>query len=139
MSHPLKFKEKTIAHHHKNSLSICSSIIALCLFPLTGRAADAPRQIPAAVDRAFGPLIKEYDVPGMAVAVTVNGREYFFTYGVASKESNSRVTKDTLFELGSVSKTFTATFASHAQTPGQDIAGRSSRKVHAGAARQRHR
>ena len=58
-------------------------------------------------------------MPGMAVAVTVNGREHFFTYGVASKESNSRVTKDTLFELGSVSKTFTATLASHAQSLGK--------------------
>jgi beta-lactamase class C len=72
----------------------------------------------AAVDRAYRPVIETYDVPGMAVAVTVRGHRYFATYGLASKESNARVTKNTIFELGSVSKTFTATLASYAQATG---------------------
>ena len=51
----------------------------------------------------------EHKIPGMAVAVTAGGETYFFGYGVASKESGQKVTKDTIFEIGSVSKTFTAT------------------------------
>lgn len=63
--------------------------------------------------------MKQYDVPGMAVAVTIGGQQHFLTYGVASKESKTPVTKDTLFEIGSVSKTFTATLAAYAQTQGR--------------------
>jgi beta-lactamase class C len=95
------------------------AITAFCL-PLGAiRAADGSDRIAAAVDQAFRPLLAEHDVPGMAVAVTVNGREYFVSYGVASKATNAPVTKDTLFEIGSVSKMFTATLASYAQVLGK--------------------
>jgi beta-lactamase class C len=94
-------------------------IISFCLLPTAIRAADGPSKITAAVDRAFRPLLEEYDVPGIAVAVTLDGHQYFFSYGVASKDRNTPVTKDTLFEVGSVSKTFTATLVSYAQTLGK--------------------
>jgi len=54
------------------------------------------------VDGAVGPLMKEYDVPGLAVAVTVDGQHYFFNYGIASKAAQKPVSEDTLFEIGSV-------------------------------------
>ncbi|MDB5908860.1 MAG: ampC, partial [Massilia sp.] len=60
----------------------------------------------------------EHDVPGMAVAVTVNGQSYFFNSGVASREKNTAVSENTVFELGSVSKTFAATLATYAQGQG---------------------
>ena len=88
------------------------------LLPTSLQAADAAR-IAAAVDRAFAPLLKEYDIPGMAVAVTVGGRPHVFTYGVVAKDSKQGVTKDTLFEIGSVSKTFTATLAGYAEARGK--------------------
>lgn len=64
-------------------------------------------------------LMAEYDVPGMAVAVTVRGRSHFFHYGVASKGSDTAVDAETLFEIGSVSKTFTATLAAYAEALGK--------------------
>jgi CubicO group peptidase (beta-lactamase class C family) len=54
----------------------------------------------------------------MAIAVTINGHNYFYNYGVTSKETQQRVTNKTLFEIGSFSKTFTATLASYAQVNG---------------------
>ncbi|SAL23932.1 beta-lactamase [Caballeronia udeis] len=63
--------------------------------------------------------MQEYKIPGMAVAVTINGESYFFNYGVASLETRRPITNETLFEMGSDSKTFTATLASYAQVNGK--------------------
>jgi beta-lactamase class C len=71
-----------------------------------------------AVDEAVGTVMDEYGVPGMAVAVTVKGKRYFFSYGVASKESGQKVDEETIFEIGSISKTFTATLAAWAGARG---------------------
>lgn len=77
------------------------------------------QRIASAVDAAVRPLMAGHDVPGMAVGVTIGGRRHAFHYGVASRESGARVTADTLFEVGSLSKTFTATLAAHAQALGK--------------------
>jgi beta-lactamase class C len=100
-------------------MSLVVAIASFCLLPVASQATDSTSRIAAAVDRAFRPLLEEHDVPGIAVAVTAGGQQYFFSYGVASKESKAPVTKDTLFEIGSVSKTFTATLASYAQALGK--------------------
>jgi len=102
-------------------VKLASVLAALssCLLPVTVRAADNPPKLAAAVDQAVRPLLKQYDVPGIAVGVTIDDRQYFFTYGVASKEKQTPVTKDTLFEIGSVSKTFAATLTSYALTLGK--------------------
>jgi beta-lactamase class C len=70
------------------------------------------------VSEAIRPLMESNNVPGMAVAVTVDGKRYFFNYGVASKEGRQKVSENTIFEIGSVSKTFTGTLAAYAQARG---------------------
>ncbi|AIT63762.1 serine hydrolase [Coxiella burnetii] len=47
----------------------------------------------------------------MAVAVTFNGKNYFFNYGVLSRQSKKPVTQYSLFGIGSLTKLFTATTA----------------------------
>jgi len=76
---------------------------------------DATRNI---VDRTVRPLMQRYDIPGMAVGVTAGNNRYVFNYGVASKAPRKVVDDQTLFELGSISKTFTATLAAYAQVRG---------------------
>jgi beta-lactamase class C len=98
---------------------IAIALIASCFLPLASWAADDSGKIRAVVDAAIRPLMAEYDVPGMAVAVTVDGEPMFFNYGVASREKNTPVSEATLFELGSISKTFTGTLASYAQVLGK--------------------
>jgi beta-lactamase class C len=95
------------------------AMIAFCGLATAARAADAPARIGAAVDRAIRPLLEEHGAPGVAVAVTVDDQRYFFSYGVAAKDTNTPVTEDTLFEIGSVSKTITATLVSYAQALGK--------------------
>ncbi|MDW1539128.1 class C beta-lactamase [Vibrio sp. YT-17] len=71
------------------------------------------------VDENAAELMKEYGIPGLAVAVTVDGERYYYDYGVADKETNSPITNETIFELGSVSKTFAATLAGYAEQKGK--------------------
>lgn len=115
-----------LKYESENSLTIYSkpikclalALACLCFTPSVSRAAAAGT-VQEIVDRAVLPLMAQYEVPGMAVAVTVDGKAMFFNYGVASKDSKTPVSQDTLFELGSISKTFTATLACYAQVLGK--------------------
>jgi beta-lactamase class C len=80
---------------------------------------DADADVRGIVDAVMRPLVAEHQLPGLAVAVTVDGRSSFFNYGVASTESATPVTEHTVFELGSVSKTFAGTLAAYAQVQGK--------------------
>ncbi|EPE7488971.1 class C beta-lactamase [Cronobacter universalis] len=91
------------------------SALLIMLF-LAGHTQAAPVAPPDAVVK---PLMARYQIPGMAVAVSVNGETHFWHYGVASKETRKPVDEKTLFEIGSLSKTFTATLASKAQQEGK--------------------
>ncbi|RYZ87600.1 MAG: beta-lactamase, partial [Proteobacteria bacterium] len=51
--------------------------------------------------------------------IIVDGESYVFNYGVKSKEPNSAVDDETLFEVGSISKTMTGTLATYAQAKGR--------------------
>ncbi|MEU6882198.1 serine hydrolase domain-containing protein [Streptomyces sp. NPDC046712] len=51
----------------------------------------------------------KFGVPGVSVGVWADGRETFASHGVTSLDNPLPVDKDTLFQLGSTTKTFTAT------------------------------
>ncbi|MGG7553888.1 class C beta-lactamase [Pseudomonas sp. ES3] len=79
----------------------------------------ADERIETIVKAAVEPVMQQQKIPGLAVAITVHGQPHYFNYGVASKENGKAVTENTLFEIGSVSKTFTATLAAYAQASGK--------------------
>lgn len=81
-------------------------------------AAMTEQQFQAQADKLFAPLMSEYDVPGLAVGVTWQGKHYLYTRGLANREANIAVSRQTLFELGSLSKTFNVTLAVLAQERG---------------------
>lgn len=53
-------------------------------------------------------LMNQNRVPGVAVAVYVDGRPYLYNFGVANVMTRAPVTENTIFEMGSITKTFTA-------------------------------
>jgi len=70
------------------------------------------------VGAAIQPVMAKYRIAGVAVGITVAGKSSIYNYGVASTEPRQPVTRDTLFEIGSITKTFTASLASYAQVCG---------------------
>jgi beta-lactamase class C len=93
--------------------------IAACMAIFAAGQCVAQDQVETVVNAAVQPVMQAEGIHGMAVAVTVNGQAHYFNYGVASIETGNPVTQDTLFEIGSVSKTFTATLAAYAQATGK--------------------
>lgn len=53
--------------------------------------------------------MKRLDVPGVAIGIWHKEKEYTAAFGVTSVENPLPVTPDTLFQTGSISKTFTGT------------------------------
>lgn len=101
---------------------LSASILACALGSMPdayGAGPDQDAKVRQAVDEAMKPVIAQYGIPGLAVAVTIDGKRHFIDYGVASKDPRVSVTRDTLFELGSISKTFTATLATYAEAEGK--------------------
>jgi beta-lactamase class C len=96
-------------------------LLITCLWTAHGYAAgnaDSSQQT-RAIDAIVEPLQQKYALPGVAVAVTVDGKQSFYNYGVMSKATGEAVTPQTLFEIGSFSKTFTATLACYAEVDGK--------------------
>lgn len=95
-------------------------------FTLTGLAlllsaghSMADTDLRQTVDSRVKALMQQQDIAGLSIAVVRDGQAQYFNYGVASRETRQPVSEDTLFEIGSVSKTFTATLGAYAQATGK--------------------
>lgn len=98
----------------------CLLLSPLFIFNTSIYAGNTPKEqeIKKLVDQNFKPLLEKYDVPGMAVGIIQNNKEYETYYGLQSVQDKKAVNSSTIFELGSVSKLFTATAGGYAKTKG---------------------
>lgn len=56
---------------------------------------------------------------GISIGFIDNGKEYFFNYGKISRESDLKVDENTIYEIGSITKLFTANLMAQAQDEGK--------------------
>ena len=114
------------------SRSLCglsAILISACASTSAVDAADGHRKtVEGTLDKVVEALMQENGVPGMAVGIVTPSGTYVFNYGVVSKDTKVPVGDRTLFEIGSVSKTLTATLASYAQMKGDLSLGDSATK-----------
>uniref|UniRef100_UPI003B505BCB extended-spectrum class C beta-lactamase ADC-366 n=1 Tax=Acinetobacter lactucae TaxID=1785128 RepID=UPI003B505BCB len=98
----------------------CLLLPPLFIFSSSIYAGNTPKEqeIKKLVDQNFKPLLEKYDVPGMAVGIIQNNKKYEMYYGLQSVQDKKAVNSSTIFELGSVSKLFTATAGGYAKTKG---------------------
>ncbi len=69
-----------------------------------------PQELFAGFDEFVAATMKEWKVPGLAIAVIKDGKVVLSkAYGTRDIESGAPVTPQTLFAIGSISKSFTAT------------------------------
>ena len=109
----------------KNLLSLAALVLATGASAASASASDPRDQ---QVRERIRAVMQQYDIPGMVVAITEQGQHRFYSVGQATRAPATAVSADTLFEVGSVSKTFTATLAAVAQIEGhlqlQDSVGK---------------
>nr|CBI71185.1 beta-lactamase [uncultured bacterium] len=103
----------------KTAAVLTASLFATCASVTLSHAADDANRVKSFVDAAIQPVMEKNTIPGMAVGVIADGKSYIFEYGVTSKDTGKAVTASTIFEIGSISKTFVVTLATYAQANGQ--------------------
>lgn len=101
---------------------LITALLTTAVFGLSSavNAADiSSAEAMKAISAAVLPVMEKNQIPGMAVALVQGDRTYVFNYGVSDVEKQTPVTDETIFEIGSISKTFTATLATHAEATGK--------------------
>ena len=95
-----------------------TALVTASLLSGTVQAADNNDPLKSAVDQQAELLMNEHDISGMAFGIIIDGQSHFYHYGLADKKAGKPVSEDTIFELGSISKTFAATLVSYSELNG---------------------
>ena len=83
----------------------CAGLLAVGLFAAVSAPAAGRSELPyidSVVNEAARAVIRQHDIAGMVIAVTHQGRQRFYTYGVESLQTRRDVNRDTIYEEGSI-------------------------------------
>lgn len=87
-------------------------LIATVLLAAAGSASAASPALPPRVEAAVQQRVKDGEYPALVIAVVDGGQSAIYTYGKLF--DGKAPTADTVFEIGSITKTFTATLLAEA-------------------------
>lgn len=89
---------------------IMLSVLMISMTVLSSaRADERPQVTRARINEVVKKMMQERHIPGLSIAVSMPGGKVIEeSYGLANVEYKQPVEKDSIFEIGSVSKTFTA-------------------------------
>src|SRR6266436_1942462 len=94
-------------------------VVATLTALIAGPAIGADRHAERIVTRHIASIVPPDGAGGVAVALRIEGRSLFFSYGWADRASNRPITTDTLFNLASLRKVFEATLLAQAVRNGE--------------------
>jgi len=81
--------------------------------------ATAAPSLDEEVSSAAHDVMAAQDIPGLAIGVSAPGLRRLYYFGTADRRSGQPVDAATLFEIGSLSKTYTATLGAYAAVTGR--------------------
>jgi serine-type D-Ala-D-Ala carboxypeptidase/endopeptidase len=88
------------------------------LAPFTGSAAE-PAPFDAAVRELGRAWLTQNDGVGLSIGVYENGQRHFYNFGATQLDGNKLPTKDTVYEIGSLSKTLAGQLLARAIVEGR--------------------
>jgi beta-lactamase class C len=91
----------------KRPFSIFALLFLFLLNPLFSQISLSPAE--QIVRKGIDEFMKEFHIPGVAVALYYDGKSYLFNFGLAKTNPNRPVTSNTIFEVASITKVFTTT------------------------------
>jgi serine-type D-Ala-D-Ala carboxypeptidase/endopeptidase len=71
-------------------------------------------KIDTIIQKASIPFISDSSKVGLSIGIYINGAVYYYNYGTTQKGKRSSPTNKTIYEIGSISKTFTGTLLAQA-------------------------
>ncbi|KUM42751.1 class C beta-lactamase [Pseudomonas sp. EpS/L25] len=80
--------------------------------------AEAATRLDDEVRAAAHEVMAAQDIPGLAIGVSAPGLRRFYYFGTTDRRTGQPVDAATLFEIGSLSKTYTATLGAYAAVTG---------------------
>lgn len=81
-------------------------VVLFILHAITSFATE-PQDVDKTVMKALNEMREEYDIPGIYAAIYIQGKPYTYQIGYAQQEKKIPITKDTIFEIGSLTKLMT--------------------------------
>ncbi|MBL7178408.1 MAG: beta-lactamase family protein [Desulfobacteraceae bacterium] len=108
--------------YSKKAIWLFVFVFCLALAPVSGCGGGKDKDYSATIDQITTLIeqrMQENEVMGLSIAL-VDGQEVVWSqgFGYADKENDIKATAETIYEIGSVSKTITATAIMHARDKG---------------------